>query len=99
LIVNTRLSINPASAAGLLDDAILAAARDERRARRRVDQMASNWRVRGPAVPELAAAGVVLILGAVGAARLAVTPPAGLPMSLTTWSVLMLLLAIMLAAR
>ena len=60
--------------------------------------MASNWRVRGPVVPELAAVGVVLILGAVGALKLAVAPPIGLPVSLTTWSVLMLLLAIMLAA-
>ena len=60
--------------------------------------MASNWRVRGPAVPELAAAGVVLILGAVGATKLALAPPTGLPMSLTTWSVLMVLLAILLAA-
>ena len=60
--------------------------------------MASNWRVRSPAVPELAAAGVVLILGAVGAVKLALAPPTGLPMSPATWSIVMLLLAILLAA-
>ena len=60
--------------------------------------ISSNKRPWGPVVPELAAAGVVLILGAVGAARLALAPPADIPMSLTAWSVLMLLLAVVLAA-
>ncbi|HEY5433872.1 MAG TPA: hypothetical protein VIK13_01445 [Candidatus Limnocylindrales bacterium] len=49
-------------------------------------------------VPELAAAAVVLILGAVGAARLALAPPTDIPISLTTWSPLMLLSAVVLLA-
>lgn len=60
--------------------------------------MSLNKRTRGPVMPELAAAGVLLILGAVGATKLALAPPTGLPISLTAWSVLMLLLAILLVA-
>lgn len=60
--------------------------------------MSSNERARGPVVPELAAAGVVLILGAVGAAKLAMAPPTDIPISLTAWSPLMLLLAVVLVA-
>lgn len=60
--------------------------------------MSSNERARGPVVPELAAAGVLLILGAVGAAKLALAPPTDIPISLTAWSALMLLLAVVLLA-
>jgi hypothetical protein len=66
-------------------------------ATRRVNSMASNKSARAPVVPELAAAGVVLIAGAVGAARLALVPPTDIPVSPTVWSALMLLLAVGLA--
>lgn len=49
-------------------------------------------------VPELVAAGIVLILGAVGAAKLALVPPTDIPLSVTAWSMLMLVLAVVLAA-
>ncbi len=50
------------------------------------------------AVPELAAAGIVLLLGAVGSVALAVSPPADTPISTATWSAVMVLQAILLAA-
>ena len=60
--------------------------------------MFSNERIRRPVVPELAAAGILLILGAVGAVRLAVAPPSDVPMSPTAWSALLILVATLLAA-
>jgi hypothetical protein len=60
--------------------------------------MSSNKLARAQFVPELAAAGVLLILGGVGAAKLFLAPPSGIPISLTAWWVLMLLLAVVLAA-
>ena len=60
--------------------------------------MFSHERIRQPVVPELAAAGIVLLLGAVGAVRLAVAPPSDVPMSPTAWSALLILVATLLAA-
>jgi uncharacterized membrane protein len=60
--------------------------------------MLSNKLASGRFVPELVAAGVVLILGAVGAARLAVAPPNDIPISHQAWSALMVALAVVLAA-
>ena len=50
------------------------------------------------AVPELAAAGIVLLLGAVGSVGMAVSPPNDAPISATTWSVVVLVMAVLLAA-
>jgi len=60
--------------------------------------MFSNERIRRPVVPELAAVGFLLILGAAGAVRLAVAPPSDVPMSSTAWSALLILVAALLAA-
>jgi hypothetical protein len=59
--------------------------------------MSSNKIAHGRYVPELVAAGVVLILGAVGAARLAVAPPGDVPISNPAWSALMVAVAVALA--
>jgi hypothetical protein len=60
--------------------------------------VSSNELARGHFVPELVAAGAVLILGAVGAAKLALAPPTDVPIPLTAWSTLMLALMVVLAA-
>ena len=49
-------------------------------------------------VPELAAAGIVLLLGAVGSFGLALAPPHDVPVSPTAWSAVMVLVAVLLAA-
>jgi hypothetical protein len=50
------------------------------------------------AVPELAAAGIVLLLGAVGSVGMAVSPPVDAPVSAATWSAVVLVMAVLLAA-
>ena len=50
------------------------------------------------AVPELTAAGIVLLLGAIGSVGLAVSPPNDAPISATTWSAVALLMAVLLAS-
>jgi hypothetical protein len=60
--------------------------------------MSEDLRARSRFVPELVAAGVVLILGAVGSARLAFFPPTELPIGPATWSAVTLLMAALLAA-
>ena len=43
-------------------------------------------------------AGIVMLLGAVGSVGLAVSPPNDAPISATTWSVVALLMAVLLAS-
>ena len=50
------------------------------------------------AVPELAAAGIVMLLGAVGSVALAVSPPADTPISAASWSAVMVVQAALLLA-
>ena len=62
------------------------------------NERAGNERAGVLAVPELAAAGIVLLLGAVGSVGMAVSPPADAPVSTAAWSVLALLIAVLLAS-
>jgi hypothetical protein len=64
--------------------------------------MSSNDRTGGErtgvlAVPELAAAGIVLLLGAVGSVGMAVSPPVDAPISAAAWSAVVLLMTVLLA--
>ena len=60
--------------------------------------MSSNQRDRGPVTIELVVAGAVMILSGAAVAELALIAPAGSSVSLTPASLLILLLALVLAA-
>jgi hypothetical protein len=49
------------------------------------------------AVPELAAAGILMLLGGVGSVGMAVSPPNDAPISAAAWSATALLMAVLLA--
>jgi hypothetical protein len=76
----------------------LPARQGKRLSRRRVNSMSSNQRDRGPVTIELVVAGAVMILSGAAVAELALIAPAGSSVSLTPASLLILLLALVLAA-